>query len=217
MNPGDSTSRPLSAMYGLIVLFLGTIPLRMVLMDGLWYMSDSAISRGACVYQVFDDETCLGTVFTDRNSNLSEIVRTIGVSVKQPFDIDEKPIPCNCVVRLSGMRSAKVEKMSGHHLVCAGQRIDVNTADVKDLTALPGIGPGLAMRIVRYRDQHGPFDTVDELKGVLGLGKKRLAMIARLVEAKPVRYPPQASEHPDRVASALPSTRTPQMPGDVQP
>ena len=148
-------------MYGLIVLFLGTIPLRMAFMDGPWFMSDSAMSRGACVYQVFADETCLGTVFTDRKSDLSEIVRTLGLSGQQQSDIDDKPIPCNCVVRLNSMRSARVEKMSGHHLVCAGQRIDVNTADVKDLTALPGIGPGLAMRIVQYRDQHGPFDTVD--------------------------------------------------------
>ncbi|WP_238402688.1 helix-hairpin-helix domain-containing protein [Cellulomonas sp. H30R-01] len=47
--------------------------------------------------------------------------------------------------------------------------VDINTADVTALDALPGIGPVLAQRIVEHRAEH-PFTTVDELADVRGIG-----------------------------------------------
>lgn len=51
-----------------------------------------------------------------------------------------------------------------------GERIDVNTADVYDLQRLPGIGEKRALDIIAWREEHGPFQTVDELTGVSGIG-----------------------------------------------
>ena len=51
-----------------------------------------------------------------------------------------------------------------------GEVIDVNRADVYDLRRLPGIGEKRAMDIIAYREEHGPFQTVDELTGVSGIG-----------------------------------------------
>ena len=48
--------------------------------------------------------------------------------------------------------------------------VNLNTADEAALTALPGIGVALAARIVEYREEHGPFQTVDELVQVPGIG-----------------------------------------------
>ncbi|MBE3578150.1 MAG: helix-hairpin-helix domain-containing protein [Limnochordales bacterium] len=52
--------------------------------------------------------------------------------------------------------------------------ISLNGADAAELEALPGIGPALARRIVEYREQHGPFQSVDELQEVPGIGEARL-------------------------------------------
>ncbi len=52
----------------------------------------------------------------------------------------------------------------------AGPRIDINVADAEALTRLPGIGPALAERIIAYREEHGPFFTVEELMAVSGIG-----------------------------------------------
>ena len=53
--------------------------------------------------------------------------------------------------------------------------VNLNTADVGQLDALPGVGPAIAQAIVDYRDQNGPFATVDQLVEVRGIGDSKLA------------------------------------------
>lgn len=55
--------------------------------------------------------------------------------------------------------------------------INLNTADVTGLDALPGVGPVLAQRIVDWRTQNGRFTSVDELGEVSGIGDKVLARL----------------------------------------
>ncbi|WP_315501914.1 ComEA family DNA-binding protein [Actinomyces radicidentis] len=52
--------------------------------------------------------------------------------------------------------------------------VDVNTADATALEDLPGIGPALAERIVAYREEHGPFGSLDDLTDVPGIGDAKL-------------------------------------------
>jgi competence ComEA-like helix-hairpin-helix protein len=55
--------------------------------------------------------------------------------------------------------------------------VDLNTADVAMLDALPGVGPGRARAIVGYREANGPFHAVQELTRVPGLGPAALARL----------------------------------------
>jgi competence protein ComEA len=55
-----------------------------------------------------------------------------------------------------------------------GQIIDLNRATADELDALPGVGPAIAQAIVDYRDEHGPFATVDDLLDVRGIGEAKL-------------------------------------------
>ena len=59
--------------------------------------------------------------------------------------------------------------------------VDVNSASVEQLEALPGIGPSIAAAIVRHREEHGPFRTVDDLADVAGIGPAKLEAIRELV------------------------------------
>ena len=45
---------------------------------------------------------------------------------------------------------------------------------VKDLDAIPGLGPALAKRIVEYRQAHGPFKKIEDLREVSGVGLQNL-------------------------------------------
>lgn len=53
-------------------------------------------------------------------------------------------------------------------------RVNPNRADAQRLTTVPGIGDALAKAIVQFREAHGPFRRVEDLKKVPGVGRKRL-------------------------------------------
>src|SRR5262249_33172421 len=53
-------------------------------------------------------------------------------------------------------------------------KVDINTAEVNELITIPEVGQILAQRIVQYRQQHGPYRTVDDLRHVRGIGPKTL-------------------------------------------
>jgi competence protein ComEA len=65
----------------------------------------------------------------------------------------------------------------------AGQ-VDLNTADADTLATVPGIGPGLAERIVAFRTSNGPFASVDELLDVSGITDRRLDALLPYVIAR---------------------------------
>ena len=53
-----------------------------------------------------------------------------------------------------------------------GERVDLDRADVTEITRLPRIGPAFAQRIVGWRDQHGPFGSLARFDSVPGVGPK---------------------------------------------
>lgn len=62
-----------------------------------------------------------------------------------------------------------------------GALVNLNSADVAGLDALPGVGPVLAGRVVDWRTQNGRFSSVEELGEVSGIGPKVLARLRPLV------------------------------------
>ncbi|MDT7546160.1 MAG: competence protein ComEA [Actinomycetota bacterium] len=59
----------------------------------------------------------------------------------------------------------------------AAGSVDLNTADVTALDALPGIGPVLAQHIVDWRTEHGRFASIDQLREVPGIGESKFASL----------------------------------------
>lgn len=61
------------------------------------------------------------------------------------------------------------------------QKVDVNKATAEELIALPGIGPALADRIIEFRERNGPFERIEELLKVQGIGEKSLERLRDLI------------------------------------
>jgi competence protein ComEA len=64
-------------------------------------------------------------------------------------------------------------------------RIDINSASSEELQRLPGVGPVLASRIIEFREQNGPFLSVDELLLVQGIGPTTYQNLKELITAGP--------------------------------
>jgi competence protein ComEA len=64
-------------------------------------------------------------------------------------------------------------------------RININTATSAELEALPGVGEVLATRIVEYREQNGPFRSVDDLIHVEGISDRVIDEMRDLVTTGP--------------------------------
>ncbi|MGB8862071.1 MAG: ComEA family DNA-binding protein [Ilumatobacteraceae bacterium] len=59
--------------------------------------------------------------------------------------------------------------------------VNLNSATADDLDSLPGVGPSTAAAILAYRDQHGPFASVEALADVRGIGPAKLEALRGLV------------------------------------
>lgn len=77
-------------------------------------------------------------------------------------------------VNITSDRVTNVGRMSGSDLLTLGLKIDPNQASVADLEVIPGIGPVLGKNIVEFRGKHGPFQKVEDLVAVKGLGALKL-------------------------------------------
>ncbi|MCR5488219.1 MAG: helix-hairpin-helix domain-containing protein [Lachnospiraceae bacterium] len=72
----------------------------------------------------------------------------------------------------TGQEGRKAEKPVDDGLV------NINTADVSELVALPGIGETRARAIIDYREQQGPYQTVEDIMNVTGIKEGLYGKIA---------------------------------------
>jgi competence protein ComEA len=59
--------------------------------------------------------------------------------------------------------------------------VNINTASVKELTQIPGIGKVTANLIIAYREKHGPFKQIEDIQKIKGIGSKKFAKIKDLI------------------------------------
>jgi len=73
--------------------------------------------------------------------------------------------------------SAKATRAVRVHKAAPAGKVNLNTASVAELSALPGVGEKLAARIVEHRQKTGGFKSTQELMNVKGVGEKNFTKI----------------------------------------
>ena len=63
--------------------------------------------------------------------------------------------------------------------------IDINTASTEELEELPGIGPTTSQKIIEYREQNGPFISIEDIINVSGIGPGTFERIKDLITVGP--------------------------------
>lgn len=105
----------------------------------------------------------------ERGSSLYDVMDEIEITE----DADLSSLALN--IPLSDNQVVVIPKNSENEL------ISINTADLDKLTSLPGIGLSIGKRIIEYRDLHGCFKTIEEIKNVKGIGDKKYEQIKELI------------------------------------
>lgn len=184
MTRGITNSWSATPLHG--VILLGVVAMLVnffVSARHLWTHSNPA--SGDCVYQVFQSDECLGTIFLTQPEDISTVMAALGVRSPDPQACGK--VPCNRAIRLDAAGATfSVEKIQGRHLIAVGKRIDVNLADHRDLKAVPGVGPKLSVQIIMVRNSRGGFKSVEDLQQVPGIGPKKLAQMSPYLEAGPL-------------------------------
>jgi competence protein ComEA len=90
------------------------------------------------------------------------------------------------VVKLIGGSGQHVEitlkRMMAREMMVLGIPLDPNRMGIDDWQCLPGIGPALALRIIRDRQINGDFCSPEDLERVSGIGKNKLNQLVKYFE-----------------------------------
>ncbi len=70
----------------------------------------------------------------------------------------------------AGKQNVKIKKLPATEKPVA-KKVDLNSANVQELTVLPGIGTALAKEVISFRDAHGPFLKIKDIMQIPGVGK----------------------------------------------
>jgi competence protein ComEA len=92
-------------------------------------------------------------------------------------------------------RSAGVKMTAQVAIAPLERRLDLNRATQAELERLPGIGPGLAKRILDYKQSHGRYQTIEELREVKGIGEKRWRRLEPLLMVVTTAPPAPSGSH----------------------
>lgn len=63
-------------------------------------------------------------------------------------------------------------------------KININVADVAELTLLPGIGEKKAQAIIDYREENGSYQTIEDLMNVSGIGQKTFDKLSSMISVR---------------------------------
>jgi len=107
------------------------------------------------------------------------------------------------VLLLLGLALGAISPLEGHAQdppTTAGRAtpaaVNLNTATVDQLTALPGLGERMAQRIVEYRQKNGPFKKPEDLMNVKGIGEKNFLRLKSMVTTAPAKAEARQTPQP---------------------
>jgi competence protein ComEA len=110
--------------------------------------------------------------------------------IKDFIDLPEKNIE-------EPQTETALKESTSNKLKITQSKINLNTANNKELSAIPGIGPNIAELIIDYRTKNGQLTNIEELNNIPGIGEKRLAKIKEYVFIESLSNSTEKQNNPD--------------------
>jgi competence protein ComEA len=176
----------------LAILVLASIAGRLGLVESLAARDDPSLSPAGRLCAGFADQrgAIVGLAYAETEDQLiATAIERLGLpeacgSLDLPDDLET-----GALVRLGladgGCALGSIGRLPGPQRLVCGTGIDVNRDPGRDIELLPGIGPKKAAAIVESRERDGPFESLDDLARVRGIGAKTVERIRPWAE--PVR------------------------------
>ena len=81
-----------------------------------------------------------------------------------------------------GAFDAELTLEEAERKLAEARKVNINTAGIREIVTIPGIGEGIASRIVEYRDTYGRFCDEKDLLDVKGIGEKKLERMREYIK-----------------------------------
>lgn len=134
-------------------------------------------ATGTIYVHVCGAVVCPGVYELPAGSRLHDAVNKAG-----GFDEEADREAENLVRELVDGEKARIPFIGEAVVISEESKIDINTADVKLLCEIPGIGESRAQAIVDYREEHGGFQSAKELMNVPGIKEGIYAKMSPYIE-----------------------------------
>ena len=101
---------------------------------------------------------------TKKDSSKEEIKNIKKTSSKEEIKNIKKEPPMEIIKGIYKEEDSKAEEEL---------QININTAGIEGLLKLPGIGKAVAKKIIKYREENGDFESIEDIKNVQGIGENK--------------------------------------------
>jgi hypothetical protein len=132
------------------------------------------------VYEVINKAGGLGI----KGSSTESVDPREGLTpLRDPKGLDVTKVESGCRLDVDILTAEGVEiyrgRMDGQKLLFFDLPVDLKKATVSDLMSIPGISKTLAESIIQFRDTSKDFRTLDDLRGIEGIGEKRFHILKK--------------------------------------
>lgn len=122
-----------------------------------------------------------GLIQIDSNARVSDAITTCGnftpLADKNAINLAQKlsdgihiQVP---TIKNSANTASSTNNSSNSPNDKSTNLVNINTATKEELDTLPGVGPATAEKILNYRQEHGNFQSIEDLKNVKGIGEAK--------------------------------------------
>jgi competence protein ComEA len=116
---------------------------------------------------------------SDQGLNLAALVQD-GDQIRVPLKQADTETQAPAGTRAKTFEDSPAASQPGSEL------IDINAASIDELDQLPGIGPVTAQKIVTYREENGPFATIEAIQDVPGIGPAKFEGMREMITVEGV-------------------------------